>query len=76
MEDAIDAGYTKLALQHINRVRLSLQVECLLDLCDAEGKKMMNEATSASQIRWPHQLSPRPKSWKVWKKFLRNYTVG
>jgi hypothetical protein len=61
----------------INRCRLFLQVECLSDISDAEGKKILEEwfypdttKSSRSLKNWPLQGDPGQESWKLWKKIL------
>jgi hypothetical protein len=63
----------------INRCRLFLQVECLSDISDAEGKKILDEwyspdttKSSRSLKQWPLQGNPGQEAWKLWKKFLHS----
>jgi hypothetical protein len=61
----------------INRCRLALQVECLSDITDAEGKKIhpawfqnTSNKPSKSMIRWPRQGDPGREAWSIWKRFI------
>jgi hypothetical protein len=61
----------------INRCRLFLQVECVSDISDAEGKKILEEwyypvtsKSSRSLKKWPLQGDPGQEAWKIWKKFI------
>jgi hypothetical protein len=68
----------------INCCRLYLQVECLSDITDAEGKKILEEwfnpyttKSSRSLKNWPSQGNPGQEAWKLWKKFLiKSFTTN
>jgi hypothetical protein len=64
----------------INRARLYLQVECLSEICDADGVELQHSmwnknqpgVISRSTMLWPVQPCPGPKTWKVvWYRFLQ-----
>jgi hypothetical protein len=70
MDDVLAGFYTESEIQGINRCRLYLQVECLLDICNADGVMLDPEllekapiVTSTSTIQWPYQGPPGPRSW-------------
>ena len=85
MERAMNSTkpYSKPDIIRINRVRLYLQVECLSEICDADGVALQNsmwdhdypDVMSQSTMLWPVQPLPGPKTWKVWYRFiLREFT--
>jgi hypothetical protein len=58
-----------------------LQVECLSDVCTADGlttdpglEAKSPKVFSQSTIKWPRQGLPGPRSWAVWRRFLVPYT--
>jgi hypothetical protein len=61
----------------INRCRLALQVECISDITDMDGK-MINKAwlslratkPSYSIKSWPLQGDPGKEAWSIWQRFL------
>jgi hypothetical protein len=62
----------------INRCRLALQVECLSDIVNAEGKQidsawlsLSKPKPSRSNKRWPRQEDPGHEAWLIWKNFLQ-----
>jgi hypothetical protein len=61
-------------------LRLYLQVECLSDICTADGQRTdpglqakTSAVTSQSTIKWPCQGLPGPRSWAIWRRFLTPY---
>jgi hypothetical protein len=81
MEDAMAGDFTDGEMRSINRCRMYLQVECLSDVCTADGlttdpglQAQSPTVTSLSTIKWPQQGLPGPRSWAVWRRFLRPYT--
>jgi hypothetical protein len=81
MDEARTGNYTSGDVQAINRCRLYLQVECLSDICTADGlgldpglKARPPTVSSQSMIQWPRQELPGKFSWAVWRRFLRQYT--
>mgnify|MGYP000208384865 CR=1 FL=1 len=73
MEWALAGLWTTLQLEQINRVRIHLQIECLSDMCNAQGTLMRRKPTSQSTMHWPRQPSPGPKSWKIWNTFMLQF---
>jgi hypothetical protein len=81
MDDVLTGFYTDSETEGINRCRLYLQVECLSDICTAEGASLNPRlrdkppaVTSTSTIHWPRQGLPGPRSWAIWCRFLKTYT--
>jgi hypothetical protein len=81
MDDVLAGFYTDSETQGINRCRLYLQVECLSDIYTADGVSLDPRlrdkpptVTSASTIQWPRQGLPGPRSWAIWRRFLKTYT--
>jgi hypothetical protein len=67
MEDAMTGDLTDSEMRAINRCRLFLQVECLPDVCTADGlttdpglQAKSPKVTSKSKIKWPRQGLPTP----------------
>jgi hypothetical protein len=74
-------NYGGLDDQFVVARRLFLQVECLSDVCTADGlttdpglEEKPPKVSSQSTIKWPRQGLPGPRSWAVWRRFLRPYT--
>ncbi len=81
MDEARTGNYTSGDVQAINRCRLYLQVECLSDICTADGlgfdpglKAKPPTVSSQSMIQWPRQELPGKLSWAAWRRFFRSYT--
>ena len=81
MDDALAGWYTDSDIQAINRCRLYLQVECLSDICTADGLKLdpglqlkPPTVTSTSTMQWPRQALPGRISWAAWRRFIQTYT--
>jgi hypothetical protein len=81
MEDAMSREFSESDRDAINRCRLYLQVECLSDVCTAEGhhtdpglNAQPPTVTSQSTVKWPRQGLPGKRSWAIWRRFLRPYT--
>jgi hypothetical protein len=80
MENAKTGNFRDSEMQNIKRCRVFLQVECLSDSCTADGLTTDPElqaqslAVSQSGIKWPLQAKPGPRSWAVWRRFLKRYT--
>jgi hypothetical protein len=62
----------------INQCRLALQVKCLSDIVNAEGKQidpvwlnLSKPKPSWSNKRWPRQEDPGHEAWLIWKNFLQ-----
>jgi hypothetical protein len=68
----------------INRCRIFLQIECLSDITNSEGNRILEEwrdynsiKSSKSLKKWPIQSNPGPEAWKIWKHFLtRGFLAG
>jgi hypothetical protein len=80
-EDARTRDFTDGEMRSINRCRLFLQVECLSDVCTADGLKpdpglevLPPKVNSQCTIKWPRQGLPVRRSWVVWRQFLKIYT--
>jgi hypothetical protein len=61
----------------INRCRLFLQVECISDISDSDGRHIAKSwlykdgrKNSASTKRWPKQSDPGEQAWRIWRNFL------
>jgi hypothetical protein len=61
----------------INRCRLFLQVECISDISDSDGRHIAKSwlykdgrKNSASTKRWPKQSNPGEQAWRIWRNFL------
>ena len=70
--------FTDGEMRSINRCRMYLQVECLSDVCTADGlttdtglQAQSPTVTSLSTIKWPQQGLPGPRSWVVWRPRAR-----
>jgi hypothetical protein len=81
MEDAMLGDFTNGEIRAINRCRLFLQVECLSDVCTADGlttdpglQAHPPHVTSQSTIKWPCQGLPGSRSWAIWRRFMKPYT--
>jgi hypothetical protein len=81
METAVEAGMQRNELCKLNWCRLFLKVEWLSEITTSDGKYLLptlNETiprvTSRSTSRWPVQEFPGPRSWGVFRKFLRSIT--
>jgi hypothetical protein len=75
MKDALIEDYTVSEIQAINRCRLYLKVECLSDLCTADGLKIDPGFQAQSPtVKMPYQGLPSPHSKTVWRRFLIPYT--
>jgi hypothetical protein len=81
MDDAFAGWYTDSDIHAINRCRLYRQVECLSDICAADGLRIdpglqaqPTPVTSQSIIKRPCQGLPCRCSWAVWRRFLSPYT--
>jgi hypothetical protein len=81
MDDVLAGFYTDSEIQGINRCRLYLQVECLSDICAADGVRLdpgiqekAPTVTSRSTIQWQCQGLPGPRSWAIRHRFLKTYT--
>ena len=70
MELAMKQHWTALALKRINQCRRWLQVECLSDLSDATGKRLLGYSQSSSPYDWPNAVEPGPLAWRAWNRFL------
>jgi hypothetical protein len=70
--------FTDSEMRAINRCRLFLQVECLSDVCTADGLTtdpgLEAKPPKVSSQKWHRQGLPGPRSWAVWRRFLRPYT--
>jgi hypothetical protein len=75
--------WSKPDIARINRAQLYLQVECLSDICDANGIELQStmwtkkepRVISRSTMLWLVQPCPGPKTWKIWYRFLlREFT--
>jgi hypothetical protein len=78
MDDVLAGFYIESEIQGINRFRFYLQVECLSDICTADGVRLnpgiqekTTAVTSTSTIQWPCQGLPDPRSWATWRRFLK-----
>jgi hypothetical protein len=67
-------------LRAFNNWRLFFQVNCLSEICNAEGTKIAKCYLTfpitdihhhKSKLSWPHQGKPSKKSFPVWLKILR-----
>lgn len=76
--------YSDTEIKTINRVRLFLRVETLADCVDVSGRYLLRGAVVSHKTAgvesfptrfWPRQARPGPKSWAVWKRFIRQFTV-
>jgi hypothetical protein len=63
----------------IHRCRIFMQVECVSDIANAEGTKLMEAWLSPKTLKpsksnknWPKQSDPGRQAWNIWKKFLIN----
>jgi hypothetical protein len=81
MEDAMSGNFTDSEIRDINRCRVFLQVECLSDVCTADGlttdpglQAQPPMVVSQSAIKWPRQGIPGPRSWATWRIFIKTYT--
>jgi hypothetical protein len=61
----------------INRCRLYLQVECISDICNADGSRILedwkfanDDPPSHSTKSWPRQGDPGEEAWHIWRSFL------
>jgi hypothetical protein len=70
MEEAIKHYHTPLALDRINRYRMYKQVECLSDICSADGTTLRSESTSKSKKLWTGLVKPFPKTTYISTQFL------
>jgi hypothetical protein len=67
----------------INRCRLFLQIECISDISNAEGTKILPEWLDGNQPKdshstknWPIQGDPGAEAWRKWKQFIeRQFTT-
>lgn len=64
----------------VQECRLFLNVQCLSDICNAEGTTVIPQylegvRVRASKLRWPEQGRPHKRSWKVWKRLVKKFTV-
>jgi hypothetical protein len=80
VEGAMTGDFTDSEMRAINCCRLFLQAE-LSDVCTADGlttdpglEAKPPKVSSQSTIKWPRQGLPGPRSWVVWRRFLRPYT--
>jgi hypothetical protein len=60
----------------IHRCRIFMQVECISDIANAEGTKLMEAWQSpktlkplTSNKKWPKQSDPGRQAWNIWKTF-------
>jgi hypothetical protein len=81
MEDALTGNFTDSEMRNINRCRVVLQIECLSDVCTADGlttdpglQAQPPTVASQSTIKWPLQAIPGSRSWATWRRFLKPYT--
>jgi hypothetical protein len=89
MERAIGFFRDKKKLEAINNIRTYLELMTFAELSNIEGTHILFDAfhgtvdaigrplihkVSKSTIIWPKIPRPPPKAWRVWKKWLQNYT--
>ena len=82
--EKVTGAYTDMKIKMINRVRIFLRVETLADCVDASGWFLLCGAVISHETAgiesfptrfWPRQARPGPKSWSIWKRFIRHFTV-
>jgi hypothetical protein len=82
--ETVTGAYTETEIKTINRVRIFLRVETLADCVDASGRFLLRGAVLSHETAgvesfptrfWPRQARPGPKSWAVWRRFIRQFTV-
>jgi hypothetical protein len=61
----------------INCCRIYLQVECISDICSADGSRILedwkfanDDPPSHSTKSWPRQGDPGEEAWHIWRSFL------
>jgi hypothetical protein len=64
----------------INRCRIFLRAETILDVASYSGKEIDPDALDCNESAkiispslWPHQPRPGPKHRKIWNSFLKNF---
>jgi hypothetical protein len=79
MDEVIKCGATKRELKTFNNWRIYFRVNCLSEICNAEGTKISSRYTifptkdithQTSKIPWPQQGKPNKKSFQIWTKLL------
>jgi hypothetical protein len=77
MGELLKMEKSPISIQRVNQCRLFLQVTWLSEMTDPQGNTVLLEFldftgthtdVSRSNLRWPIQALPPPKSWEIWKK--------
>jgi hypothetical protein len=80
MGELLKTEKSPISIQRANQCRLFLQITWLLEMTDPHGNTVLPEFldytgthtdVSRSNLRWPIQALPPPKSWEIWKKLIR-----
>jgi hypothetical protein len=80
MGELLKSVKSPISIRRVNQCRLFLQVTWLSEMTDPEGNAVLPEFldytgthtnVSRSNLRWPIQALPAPKSWEIWKKLTR-----
>jgi hypothetical protein len=81
MDEVIKCGAMPPELRTFNNWRMFFQVNCLSEICNAEGTKIAqfymtfpneNNINHKSKLQWPHQEKPSKKSFSTWTNVLRS----
>ena len=78
MQTFVDANASPAQLATLNSCRLYLQAITLSDICEADGRRVCQEAwvggklpSPRTNIEWPNQGKPGKAQWRLWRSFLR-----
>jgi hypothetical protein len=81
MDDVLHIVKTPTKIQQINKVRLFLRVECLSEICTANGLELLESlwapqpfTESQTMKFWPRQNNPGKTTWTAWYEFIKQYT--
>ncbi|MGB0425122.1 MAG: hypothetical protein ACPGED_12395, partial [Flavobacteriales bacterium] len=83
MQKALDLSYTLHQMRRINAVRLYYKVTFVSELCNLKGNQIRQEIFQTTELTHYtpkpnalHQPEPDSKSFKLWRRFLRNFCIG